>query len=145
LKDTVDKLEAELRVRLTENFIMKEDPLDLARVIHTKSFLDKYLGGEMRETETRMRLSCTVTSDKTQTAIVKYRGRSHVLRVSDKIGDYSVESIGVNTLVLRRGGERLRLQTEKAPDTIAEEEKRFGPDGEKRPVINVRQIPAGNS
>ncbi len=143
LKETVDKLEAELRARLAETFDLEEDPLDLLRVIHTRKFRDKF-GGESAETETAMRLSCTVTGKEGPSAIIKHRGRSHVLMVGDKISDYRVESIGVNRMVLKRGAERLKLVTEKAPDTIAEEEKMFGAEGEKLPFVEVRQISIGN-
>ena len=66
--------------------------------------------------------------------------------VGDKIegSDYRVETIGVNRVVLRRGAERLKLETEKAPDTKAEEEKMFGPEGENKPVVEVKQIAIGN-
>ncbi len=144
LRETVDKLEAQLAARIKETFTLEEDPLDLTRVIHTRKFLKKMFG-EMPETETRMRLSCTITGEKGPTALIKYRGRSRVLDVGDKIGAYTIETIGVNEVVMRRLGERLKLVTEKAPDTIAAEEKMFGPDGEKKPVISVKQVSLGNS
>jgi len=143
LKETVDKLEAELRARLVETFDLEEDPLDLLRVIHTRKFKDRF-GKETAETGTAMRLSCTVTGVEGPSAIIKYRGRSNVLMVGDQISDYRVESIGVNRMVLKRGAERLKLVTEKAPDTIAEEEKMFGVEGEKLPFVEVRQISIGN-
>ncbi len=143
LRETVDKLEAELRARLVETFDLEEDPLDLLRVIHTRKFRDKF-GKETAETGTAMRLSCTVTGVEGPSAIIKHRGRSHVLMLGDQIGDYRVESIGVNRMVLKRGAERLKLVTEKAPDTIAEEEKMFGVEGEKLPFVEVRQISIGN-
>jgi hypothetical protein len=143
LRETVDKLEAELRARLAESFDLEEDPLNLLRVIHTRKFRSK-IGVEDTETETTMRLSCTVIGEMGASAIIKHRGRSNVVMVDDKIGDYRVESIGVNRVVLVRGGERLKLETEKAPDTIAEEEKRFGPAGENKPIVEVKQIPLGN-
>jgi Tfp pilus assembly protein PilP len=146
LRETVNKLEADLRMRLSETFDVKEDPLDLTRVIHTRKFLKKMLGGEMPETETRMRLSCTITGEKGPSAIIKYRGRSQVLSVGDKIGDYTVVSIGSNSIELRRGRELMKLITEKAPDTISEEENMFGPNGEDIPIIEVKQIDiSGNS
>lgn len=147
LKETVDKLEAALQARLAETFELEEDPLDLTRVVHTRKFTQGWYGGEMPETETRMRLSCTVTSegDDNPLAIIKYRGRSSVLSIGDKIGYYRVETIGVNRVVLRRGAERMKLETEKAPDTIAEEERRFGIEGMKMPVIEVKQIQFGNN
>lgn len=150
LRETVNKLEADLRTRLSETFVLEEDPLDLTRVIHTRKFLKRIHGGEMPETETRMRLSCTITSDKGPSAIIKYRGRSQVLNVGDKIGDntdfYTVVSIGKNSIELRRGRELMKLVTEKAPDTIAEEENRYGPDGEGMPIIEVKKVAlSGNS
>jgi len=143
LRQTVDKLEAELRARLAETFDLEEDPLDLTRVIHTRRFLKNYFG-EMPESETKMRLSCTVIGEKEPSAIIKYRGRSWVLQAGDDVGDYHVESIGVNRVVLRRGIERMKLITEKAPDTIADEERLFGAEGEKKPIIDVKHIPIGN-
>ncbi|NQT33582.1 hypothetical protein HQ587_00220 [bacterium] len=144
LRATVDKLEADLQARLKETFNLEEDPLDLTRVIHTRKFFRK-LFGEMPETETRMRLSCTVTSEEGQSAIIKYRGRSNVLMVGDEVrhSTYRVVSIGKSEVVLRRGNERLILKTEKAPDTIAEEEKRRDL-GMKDPVIEVNELPIGN-
>ncbi len=142
LRSTVDKLEADLRIRLQETFDLEEDPLDLTRVIHTRKFI-KRMFGEMPETETRMRLSCTITGEEGPSAIIKYRGRSSVLEVGDNLSGYRVESIGLNRVVLKRGAERLTLKTERAPDTIAEEEKRKDL-GIKEPVIEVKKVPIGN-
>jgi len=142
LRATVDKLEADLRARLAETFELDDDPLNLTRVIHTRKFLKIF--GEMPETETRMRLSCTITGEKGPSAIIKYKGRSHVLDTGGKVGGYRVESIGKNRVMLVRSGERLALVTEKAPDTIEEEIKRFGSKGERVPIIEVKQVPIGN-
>ena len=150
LKETVDKLEANLRTRLAEGFALERDPLNLTEVIKTRKFLKQFGILESAESETRMRLACTVTGDIGTSAIIKFHGRSWVLNVGDQIKDltvnsgYKVESIGVNRVVLVRGGERMTLVTEKAPDTIAEEEKLFGPDGERKPVIEVKQVSTGN-
>ena len=144
LRSTVDKLEADLQARLRETFELEEDPLDLTRVIHTRKFFRKMFG-EMPETETRMRLSCTVTSEEGPSAIIKYRGSSNVLMVGDEVrhSKYRIVSIGKSKVVLRRGTELLTLKTEKAPDTIAEEEKRRDL-GMKDPVIEVKELPIGN-
>ena len=99
----------------------------------------------MPETETRMRLSCTITGAEGPSAIIKFQGKSYVLMVGDKLGDYRVASIGVNHVELRRGRELMTLQTQKAPDTIDEERRMFGPEGERRPVIEVKRVPIGNS
>ena len=98
----------------------------------------------MPETETRMRLSCTVTGVEGPSVVIKYQGKSHVKVVGDKIGDYRVASIGVSHVELKRGRELMKLETQKAPDTIEEEERMFGPEGERKPIIEVKQIPVGN-
>jgi len=142
LRETVDKLEGELRARIQETFDTEEDPLDLTRVIKTRKFLTSMGLLEMAETETRMRLSATVTSEKGPSAIIKYMGRSNVLDVGSVIGDYRVVSIGKNSCVLRRGGEELRLVTEKAPDTQAEEDQRVQKSGV--PKVEVKKVEVGN-
>ena len=144
LRDTVDKLEAVLRARLAETFEIEKDPLDLIRVIKTRKFLKSIGMTESAETEGKLRLSCTVTGKESASAIVKYKGRSYVLSVGDQVGDYKVQKIGNNTAELVRGVEVLALITEKAPDTIAEEEKMFGENMEKLPIIEVKQIQTGN-
>ncbi len=148
LRETVDKMEAELRARLTETFSLEKDPLDLTEVIKTRSFLKKLGQLERAEADLKMRLSCTVTGEKGPSAIVKWLGRSWVVSVGDYIGEgekrYKVESIGSNRIVVTRGGERLSLVTEKAPDTKAQEEMMYGPGGVPAPVIEVKQVPVGN-
>jgi len=141
LKETVDKLEADLRARLSEQFAVAGDPLDLTRVIRTKKFLKK-IGMETAETENKMRLSATVVGASGTQAVVKYRGRSQMVSVGEKLGDYRVTYIGKNKMTIVRGNETMTLTTEKAPDSIAEMEKLFGPYGENTPKITVKQVPA---
>lgn len=145
LREAVDRLETDLRARLAEEFVLERDPLELTNVIKTKKFLEKYKMYGGAESDTRMRLACTVTGEKGPSALVTYQRKNWVLMEGDRIGDYRVESIGVNRAVLLRGGERLVLITEKAPDTKANEERIFGPGGERMPVIEVKQIAVGNS
>lgn len=141
LRETVDKLEEDLRVRLAETFDMDSDPLDLTRVIKTKKFLKKLGMSESAESDYRMRLSATVTSsDKGASAIIKYLGRSNMLSVGESIGGYRVAEIGRDRVILVRAGERLVLKTEKAPDSIAEEQLRYGPNGENLPKIGVKKV-----
>lgn len=145
LRETVDKLEAALRARLADTFEIEEDPLDLIRVIKTKKFRKSMGMTETAETEGKLRLSCTVTGgSESASAIIKYKGRSYVLSLGDEVGDYKVTRIGKNSARLVRGVEVLNLVTEKAPDTIAEEEKMYGDNMEKLPVIEVKQIQTGN-
>ena len=144
LKETVDKLESDLRSRLSETFNLEGDPLDLTRVIRTKKFLSKR-GIETAETENKIRLAATVVGGKDSFAIVKYRGRSQMVSAGEKLGDYRVSYIVKNKVALVRGDETLILTTEKAPDSIAEMEKMFGPDGENTPKVSVKQVPAGTN
>jgi len=144
LRETVDKLEADLRARIKETFDLEHDPLDLTRVIKTKKFLKQLGMSETAETESRMRLSATITGEKEPSAVVKYRGKSEMVRVGNKIGDYLVTFIGTNKIRLVRGNEVLNLGTEKAPDSIAEEERIHGPLGERMPIISVKHVQDAN-
>lgn len=143
LKETVDKMEENLRARIAETFDLERDPLDLTRVIKTKKFL-KTMGMETAETENRIRLAATITGEKTASAIIKYRGKSQMVKVGDLIGNYRVTYIASNRVNLSRAGEELKLKTEKAPDTMAEEEKLFGPDGMNKPKVSVKRVAPTN-
>ena len=129
---------------MSETFNLEGDPLDLTRVIRTKKFLSKR-GIETAETENKIRLAATVVGGKDSFAIVKYRGRSQMVSAGEKLGDYRVSYIVKNKVALVRGDETLILTTEKAPDSIAEMEKMFGPDGENTPKVSVKQVPAGTN
>lgn len=124
LRETVDKLESELRARLSDTFVLDEDPLDLTRVIKTRKFLEKVGLTNILEGESRMRLSATVLSPESEAAVIQFRGRSHMLQRGGEISGYRVVSISSNSALLRRGAEDLRLYLEKAPDSKAEEEAR---------------------
>ncbi len=145
LKEAVDRLENDLRARLAEEFVLEPDPLDLSNVIKTRKFLESIGKSGMAESDTRMRLACTVTGPNGPAAIITYKGENRVLVEGDAIAGYRVESIGVNRIVLVRSGERISLNTEKAPDTKALEERMYGPDGMKMPTVEVKKIEAGNS
>lgn len=58
-----------------------------------------------------MRLSCTVLGDN-PSGIVKFMGRSHVLRIGDELNGFRVTSIGPAEMVLMKGGSRLVLVNE---------------------------------
>jgi len=140
LKETVDKLEADLTARMEERFVLDPDPLDLTRVIKSKDYLKRLGLTEAAATDNRMRLSCTVVGGAKPFAIIKYRGRNHVLGVGGEIAGYKVNEIGKNSADLRRGGERLLLKTEKSPETQAAEQAlietmpKFSVDVKKVPV-----------
>lgn len=141
LKETVDKLEADLTARMEERFILDPDPLDLTRVIKSKDYLKRLGLTEAAATDNRMRLSATVVSESgSGMAIIKYRGRNHVLAHDGEIAGYKVQSIGTNSIELRRGGERLVLKTEKSPESQAAEQMLL----ETMPkfTIDVKKVPA---
>jgi hypothetical protein len=65
-----------------------------------------------------------------------------MVSVGEKLGGYRVSYIGKNKVTIVRGNETLTLTTEKAPDSIAELERLFGPYGENKPKVTVKEIPA---
>jgi Tfp pilus assembly protein PilP len=147
LRETVDKLEVALQARILEIFSLEEDPLYLIRVITAKKFLGGFSGLDGRS-ETKMRLSATLVGEGKSYALMNFMGRTHMLSIGDKIGrppsKYRVAAISNNEIVLKRGNEVLVLPTEKAPDTLAEEERLYGENGKNLPIIEVREVPASN-
>jgi len=79
LKETVDRLETDLRTRLAEEFKLERDPLDLIEVIKTPKFLKQFGKFEAAESETKHRLACTILGDNGASAVIKFRGRSWVV------------------------------------------------------------------
>jgi hypothetical protein len=123
LSETVTSLESELQDRLNYEFSIDHDPLDLTQVIHGRRFLAQLGFQETIESQTKMRLSCTVLADK-PAAIVKFQGRSHVLRLGDDLNGYVLSEVRPEQCVLTRAGERLTLVTEKSPETVELERNR---------------------
>jgi type II secretory pathway component PulC len=117
LSETVSVLENELQERLNYEFSIKHDPLDLTQVIHGRRFLAQLGFQESIESQTKMRLSCTVMSEK-PAAVIKFQGRSHVLRIGDDLGGYRLAEVRAEHCVLTRAGERLTLATEKSPESM---------------------------
>ncbi len=123
LRTTIEQLEEELQDRLTYEFDVSHDPLDLTQVIHGRKFLASLGFSESYESQTKLRLSCTVIAEK-PAAVIKFQGRSRILRLGDEINGYRLTEIHPERAVLVRGGERLTLTTEKAPETIQAEKSR---------------------
>jgi len=117
LRTTIEQLESELSARMEYKFKLDEDPLDLSQVIHGAKFLAKMGYSESLENQNTMRLSCTIISEN-PVAVVKFQGRSRVLRVGDKIKDYKIIAIERNRATLRNAYETIYLVTQKSPDTI---------------------------
>ena len=121
LRETIEQLEADLRDRMDYTFDVEQDPLELTQVIQGKRFLAQLGFSESLEFQTQMRLSCTVVSTAEAAAIIKFGGRSRVLRIGDEINGYRVTEIERKRAVLISPDETLVLVTEKAPDTIEKE------------------------
>ncbi|MBK6765910.1 MAG: hypothetical protein IPG71_06145 [bacterium] len=115
LEETVNTLEKDLNDRIAYQTNVSVDPLDLTRTIQTKQFLASLGLRETLEQRGRMRLSCTVVGDN-PSAIVKFMGRSHVLRLGDELNGFRVTGISAAELVLMKGGSRLVLVNEAAPE-----------------------------
>ncbi len=126
LRQTVEELETDLQGRMTYEFHTERDPLDLSQVIHAKRFLASLGFSESLESQTKLRLSCTVIAQQ-PAAVIKFQGRSQILRKGDTINGYTLTEIRPQSVLLVRGGERLLLATEKAPETLeAERQRRSG-------------------
>lgn len=114
LSRTVATLEAELTNRLDYNTNVENDPLDLTKVIRSQKFLNRLGLRETLEQQGRMRLSCTIIGP-SESAVIKFLGRSHVIHQGEIFNGYHVESIESKRVVLLKDGARLVLMNEKAP------------------------------
>ena len=112
LANTIDSLESNWSRRISYRFNVDQDPLYLGRVIMgfsygTQGFREIDEGGVPR-------LSATVAvNDEQPVAIIKYMGKSYVLRVGDTFGDgYSVKSVDKEEVVLHRNGKSMTLHNQ---------------------------------
>jgi len=119
LRQTVEELEGELQNRLSYEFSLKRDPLDLSQVIYARRLLASLGFTETPESQGKMRLSCTIIAE-TPAAVIKFQGRSQILRIGDTVNGYRLAEIKPQHCVLVRGDERLMLGTEKAPESLEE-------------------------
>ncbi|TKJ39972.1 hypothetical protein CEE37_09555 [candidate division LCP-89 bacterium B3_LCP] len=120
LRQTVEDLETNLRNRLDYSFTIEQDPLDLTQVVQGRRFLANLGFTESLESQNIMRLSCTVIAEE-PAAVIKYHGKSRILRVGDVIDGYEIVEIGKGRAKLRGFGETLNLITQKAPETLERE------------------------
>ncbi len=120
LRETIERLESDLLDRIDYTFSIEYDPLDLTQVVQGKRFLANLGYTESLESQNVMRLSCTVIAEK-PAAIIKYQGRSRVLRVGDEIEGYRLVEVGAKRAILKGYGETISLVTQKAPETLERE------------------------
>ncbi len=111
LRTMAEGLERELSERLAYAAPALRDPLALKRVV--KAPLASDTSGE--GAEGRMRLSATLVSPGNSIAIIKYKGKSHTLRLGDSLDQHVVKSIDKRTVVLDYQGKAVVLVNEPAP------------------------------
>jgi len=119
LANVIDSLEAHWNSRISYHFSVPQDPLFLGRVIAGYS----YAKVGVRETqEDDLRLSATaILPDESSMAIIKYDGKSLVLKTGDRFGaNYVVEEIQEKTVVLNRNGQRVVLHTKALAEETAQ-------------------------
>ncbi len=120
LRATIEELETDLRERMAYTFEIENDPLELTQVIQGKRLLAQLGFTESLESQREMRLSCTIISNESA-AVIKFQGRSRILRLGDEIDGYRLTDIGPKRITLKKPGETLQLITEKSQETIERE------------------------
>jgi hypothetical protein len=115
LKETVNTLEKSLDDRLAYQTKVEGNPLDLTKVIQSRQFLQSLGLRETLEQQGRMRLSCTVTGE-SPSAIVKFMGRSYILREGDTFNGFKVTKITSAQMFMSKAGAQLVLVNQAAPE-----------------------------
>ena len=115
LNETVNTLEKDLNDGILNQTKVESYPLDLTKAIQSKSFLTSLGLKETRDQQGRMRLSCTVLGD-TPSAVIKFMGTSHIVRQGEIFNGFEVAQITNAEIVLVKGGSRLVLVNESAPE-----------------------------
>jgi hypothetical protein len=107
LLETVENLENTLNERITYQFMSDSDPLDLTKVVTSQAFLRK-IGADKQDPDAQiMRLAATVVGDDgSATAVIRYLGTGHILRVGDLLEGWKITEIGQEEVVMVRRGER---------------------------------------
>jgi hypothetical protein len=109
----IDSLESKWNKRVNYRFSVNQDPLYLGRSIIGYTY--NRAGYRELEEDTEFRLSATVI-DANPFAIIKYQGRSNIVKVGAMIGDgYIVQRIEAKTVVLSKGGQSIYLQNKALP------------------------------
>jgi hypothetical protein len=116
LKETVNTLERNLNERMAYETHVTNNPFDLTKAIVSRKFLASLGMTETLEEQGRMRLSCTVMGD-TPSAIVKFMGRSQIIREGDEFNGFRVAKITSRQAILTKGGASLVLVNESAPES----------------------------
>jgi hypothetical protein len=101
----IDSLDNNWKRRINYDFSVNQDPLNLSRSIVGYTY--NRAGYKEIEEDEEFRLSATVIDDNPK-AIIKYQGRSNVVKVGDSVGDgFYVQRI--------EGGQSIYLQNKALP------------------------------
>jgi hypothetical protein len=96
-------LEETLASRLEQEPVLGKDPLDLSRVAKVPQAARK----EAEESEP-MRLTMTLLSPGDSLAVLKFKGRSHTVRLGDTLGGWRMAAIDTRTVTMEgRTGSRV--------------------------------------
>lgn len=114
LQKLVKELEESVIARNQRQVSLKADPLKLSRIITNIQWRSS-VSPEFREGWGKMRLSCTVLSPMKSVAIIKYKGKSHNLKVGDRLAGWRVVEINVKQVVMKSGGKKMILVNKPAP------------------------------
>lgn len=121
LAATIDSLEAHWSRRLGYHFNIDQDPLYLGRVIMGFTYGNQ--GYKEYDEGGAPRLSATVAvNNDTPVAIIKYLGKSYVLREGQEFGDgYVVKAIDKQEVVLNKNGKSITLHNQPVGGQIEEQ------------------------
>ena len=109
LRASIDTLESSWEKVQNYKFQVNQDPLHLGRVINDFKYTEA--GRTETEEESDLRLTATVVDDNPK-AIIKYRGKSYVVKVGESIENaYRVMSIEKKQVILQYGGGTIILVT----------------------------------
>ena len=109
----IDSLEDNWKRRVNYRFAVDQDPLNMSRTVVGYTY--NRAGYREMEEDTEFRLSATVI-DENPKAIIKYQGKSHVVKAGDLVGDgYYVQRIEAKSAVIARGGQTIYLENKALP------------------------------
>lgn len=109
----IDSLEDNWKRRVNYRFAVDQDPLNMSRTVIGYTY--NRAGYAEMEEDTEFRLSATVIDDQPK-AIIKYQGKSHVVKTGDLIGDgYYVQRIEAKSAIITRGGQTIYLENKALP------------------------------
>jgi hypothetical protein len=112
LATKIDSLEANWERRRAYHFKIDQDPLYLGRAILGFSYASQGYSEMDEGGAPRLSATVDVINDRPM-AIIKYMGKSHVVKVGDSIGDgYIVGDIKRQEVTLRRNGKTTTLQNQ---------------------------------